>query len=266
MNLSHALVGLGRAARSAGRRWRLVAMALGAVWGGLVVHPKPLFAYSLRRQNLELHARQPLPPQAAAILDEAVRRLARSPLYDRSRKYDVFLCDTPTVFALLTLRPKVGGVTHPDGNAFLRPASVAHDRLIDTTGQERPGERTLTYHIAHEAAHIMTMSALGRLRFYRLARFQVEGYADYVAFDHQVDLAAGREALRRHLPEMDLARSGLYKKDELLVAYLLQSGGWTVPQILAERLAEAEVEAQLEAAPDLPPRSCGLPTDLPCRH
>jgi hypothetical protein len=253
MDLSRKLATIKRAAWSAGRRWRLFAIGVAALWIGLVLHPQPLFAYSVRRQNLELHARQPLPPRTAAILDEAIRRLARSPLYDPGQKYDLFLCDTPTLLGFFTLQPKVGGVTHPDGNAFLRPASVAHDRLIDRTGHERQGERTLTYHIAHEAAHAMTMAALGRLRFYSLARFQVEGYADHVALDHPVDLAAGREALRRHLPEMDFARSGLYKKYELLVAYLLGARGLTVDQLMARALNETDVEAQLEAARALPP-------------
>jgi hypothetical protein len=251
MNGSRVGGGLGRALSSVARRWRVLVLGLVALWVALVLHPQPLFAYSLRRQNLELHARQPLPPRTAAILDEAVRRLARSPLYDARQKYDVFLCDTASTFAFFTLKAGAAGVTHPGGNAFLRPANVAHDRLIDTAGRERQGERSLTYYIAHEAAHAMAMSSLGYLTFYRLARFQVEGYADHVAFDHRVDLTAGREALRRRAPEMDFARSGLYRKYELLVEYLLDRRGLSVEQLLAAPLAESEIERQLEADGEL---------------
>src|SRR3954454_13534385 len=92
------------------RRWRrragraaLVLAAVAAAWLTLAIHPQPLFAFSLRRANVTLHARAPLPPEAGPMLDEAVRRLARSPLYDPARVHHVFLCDTPALFALFAL-------------------------------------------------------------------------------------------------------------------------------------------------------------------
>jgi hypothetical protein len=226
-------------------------LGLAAVWVALVIHPQPLFAYNLRRQNLQLHARAPLPPEAGPILDEAVRRLSRSPLHDPGQTYDVFLCGSSSLFTLFTLRTDITAATHPGGHAFIRAADVASNRVIDPSGHERTGERTLTYTIAHEATHAMTMAALGYLRFYRLDPFQVEGYADHVAFDHRLDLAAGREALRHDAPEMNPRRSGLYRRYELLVAYLLGRQGLSVQQLLARPLDRREIERRLEAEPEL---------------
>ena len=85
----------------------------------------------------------------------------------------------------------------------------------------------------------------GRRGYHRLAAFQQEGYADYVAFARPVDFAAGREALARDAPEMDPRRSGLYRRYELMVAYLLEHRGMTVDELLARRIDPAPVLAAL---------------------
>jgi len=233
------------------RRVRRVGLAVAGVvaaWLALVIHPQPLFAFSAQRANVVLHARVPFPAQTAALLDDVVSRVARSPLYDARRPYHVFLCDSPALFALFNpWNSKVGGVTHVyfGGNAFLRPYSIERGRLIGPSGDDKPGERTLAYFIAHEVTHTMTGARVGRRGYHRLAAFQQEGYADYVAFARPVDFAAGREALARDAPEMDPRRSGLYRRYELMVAYLLEHRGMTVDQLLAGRIDPAPVLAAL---------------------
>lgn len=236
-----------------GRRTRRVGLALAAIAGGwlaLAIHPQPLFAYTAQRGNVVLHARAPLPARAATILDEVVRRVSRSPLYDATRTHHVFLCDSPALFSVFALWDhRVGGLAQTQfvGNVFIRPSSVERDRVIGPSGDEKPGERTLTYFIAHEVTHAMTADRLGRWRMHRLAAFQREGYADYVGFDHAVDFPGWRTALERDEPEMSPSRSGLYRRYELLVAYLLDRRGMTVDELLADRRDRARVEAALLA-------------------
>lgn len=240
-----------RGARRIARRAALVVATVIAGWLTLIVHPQPLFAYSAQRANVVLHTRAPLPPQAGPMLDEVVRRLSRSPLYDPARVHHVFLCDTPSLFAFFTLWDRrAGGVTQPQfvGNVFIRPSNVVRGRVIGPSGDEKPGERTLTYYIAHEVTHAMTGDRLGRWRYAQLAAFQREGYADYVAFDHHVDLERGRAALLPDDAEMSPTRSGLYKRYELLVAYLLERRGLTVDELLAQPMDRREVEAELVSA------------------
>jgi hypothetical protein len=238
------------------RRARRAGLAVAGVlvaWLALAIHPQPLFAYSLQRANVVLHARAPFPAQAGPLLDDVVARLRRSPIYDAGRTHHVFLCDSPTLFALFALpwHRKVGGVTHVHlgGNAFLRPYSIERGRLIGPSGDDKPGERTLAYFIAHEVAHAMTGDHIGRLGYRRLAAFQTEGYADYVAFARPppFDFASGRAALARDAPEMDVQRSGLYRRYELMVAYLLERGGLTVDQLLAARIDPAATLAAVRA-------------------
>lgn len=230
-------------------------MTLGAViagWLALAIHPQPLFAYSTQRANVVLHARAPLPAQAKALLDDVVTRVARSPLYDERRVHHVFLCDTPALFGLFALWDrKVGGLAqvYLGGNVFIRPSSVERNRVIGPSGQEKPGERTLAYYIAHEVTHAMTSDRVGRWRYHGLAAFQREGYADYVAFSRPVDFARGRELLERDAPEMSPHRSGLYLRYELMVAHLLERQRLTVDGLLAGPIDPAPVLAALRANP-----------------
>jgi len=239
------------------RRVRRVALALASLVVGyvaLVVHPHPVFAYSLQRGNLVLHARQPLPPEATPMLDDVLQRVSRSPLYDAARTHDVFLCDTSGLFALFTLwHHNAGGVTDTWawGNAFIRPADVRRGRVIGRSGVEKGGERTLAYYVAHEVTHAMSADSVGRWRLSRLAAFQREGYADYVALARPVDLPRGRADLLANTADMDPGRSGHYDRYRLLVGYLLQRRGLSVDEVLTRRLDRAPLEAELIAAPAL---------------
>lgn len=234
---------------------RRAGLALAAVVGGwvaLAIHPQPLFAYSAQRANIVLHARAPLPSRAGALLDDAVARVARSPLYDAGRTHHVFLCDSPGVFALFALwNRNVGGLAQVyfGGNVFIRPSSIERDRVIGPSGDDKPGERTLAYFIAHEVTHAITADRVGRRRYHGLAAFQQEGYADYVAFVRPVDFARGRELLERDAPEMSPRRSGLYLRYELMVAHLLERQGMTVDEMLARPIEPAPVLAALRADP-----------------
>jgi hypothetical protein len=76
----------------------------------------------------------------------------------------------------------------------------------------------------------MTADRMGRWRYRRLAAFQVEGYADHVAFGRPLDLGRERQALIDDAPEMSTRRSGLDKRYELRVAYLLERRGLSVVQ------------------------------------
>ena len=235
------------------RLQRRIALALATLVAGylaLVIHPQPLFAYSLQRGNLVLHARQPLPPEATPMLEDALARVSRSPLYDAARTHHVFLCDTSALYAFFALWAHAsGGVTHTwgVGNAFIRPANVRRGRVIGRSGVEKGGERTLAYYVAHEVTHALTAERAGRWGFSRLAAFQKEGYADYVAFARPVDLRRGRADLEAETTDMDPHRSGHYDRYRLLVGYLLQQRHLSVDELLARRLDRQETERLLVA-------------------
>ena len=247
---------MGVAKSSARARWGKVAsrggvgvLSLAAAWLALTIHPQPLFAYSLRRANVVLYARTPFPEAAGPILEDALRRLSRSPLYDAAHEQHAFLCDSEALYSFLVPFTHGSGKTNAFRNVFIRGADVAHNSVLDRAGREKPGQ-PLAYFIAHEVTHAMTMDRLG-FRFRELASFQKEGYADYAARPQPVDLRAGRDALKRGAFEMDPGRSGLYDRYRLLVAYELQRRGSSAQQFLGHALAERDIEAQLLADPGL---------------
>ncbi len=228
--------------------WILAVVVVG--WVTLVVHPQPLFAYTERQGNVVLHARRPFPAATQPLLDDVLRRVSASPLYDPSRVHHVFLCDTPALFGALALWDyKVGGLSQTmlgSGHVLIRPYDIQQDTVFGRSGEVKNG-RPLAYFIAHEITHTMTADRIGRWRYRRLAAFQTEGYADHVAFARPLDLHAERDALVRETPEMDPRRSGLYRRYELMVAYLLQRRGMSVDELLARPLDRRVIEEQVRA-------------------
>jgi hypothetical protein len=214
----------------------------------LLAYPQPLFAHSVQRGNIVLHARQPLPPEGAQLLEDVLSRVARSPLYEADRVHHVFLCDTPALYGLFALWNRGSGAIANywvEGNVFIRPSSVKRNRVIGASGVEKAGDRTLAYYMAHEVAHAMTADAVGRLHYSRLAVFQVEGYADYVAFARPVDVEQGRRSLLAGERDMDPQLSGHYDRYRLLVGYLLQNRGMSVTEVLSRPLELDQIEKQL---------------------
>jgi hypothetical protein len=186
-------------------------VALLAAWLALVIHPQPLFAHSLERGPVVLYAREPLPESAAPMLEEALRRLSRSPFYDAKQRHAVFLCDSRALYRILTLAPKGRGITSPFGNVFIDAAGV----------------RAKSGDLAHELTHALVQSRLGYFSQRKLAPFQREGYADYVAF-------------------ADSPPSGPYLHYRRLVAHLLERRGLSAEQLLSTPLDRARVERDLE--------------------
>jgi hypothetical protein len=232
------------------RRTLLTLTAVAVVYGVLIRFPQVVFAYSTQSDNVVLHARSPLPSEAAAIAAEAGRRIKRSPLYAAETTYDVFLCDTPALFAFFApINRSVGGIAdvYLSRHVFLRPSRIERDRLVGPSGREASGDRTLTYFIAHEITHIMTVRRLGPLGYMHLEAWQREGYADYVGKGGAFDFAATLRDFNAGADALDPKRSGLYLRYHLLVAHLLDQKGMTVDALLSAGMPAAPIEAALAA-------------------
>lgn len=242
-----------RARRIVRRALLTIAAALTG-WVALVAYPQPLFAYTARDANVVLHARRPFPAETKPLLEDVLRRISHSPIYDPGSIHHVFLCDTPALYRFLALwQYKSGGVTRIflGRYSFIRPYDIERGTVFGRQGEVKSGGRSLAYFIAHEITHAMTADRIGAWHYRRLAPFQTEGYADYVAFDRQLDLRAERDALLRDTPEMDPKRSGLYRRYELLVDYLFERRGMSVDRLLGERLDPRAIEARLVADPGI---------------
>lgn len=229
------------------RRWVGGPTAVLLLYAAVALNPALLFAHELRVENLVLHSREPLPVEARALLREAHARLSKSPYFDAADQYELYLCDTPGLFAFFVpWAPDVGAVAviGVTGNIFIRPANVANDRLIGPSGDEVPGVRTLTYYFAHELTHVAMARRLGRLGYQQLEPWLKEGYADLIGKAGAFDFEAERQRFRDNDRELDPALSGLYLRYQLDVEALLREGA-TVEALVRDGANVEQLEARL---------------------
>jgi hypothetical protein len=216
-------------------------------YSALLCIPQPLFSFSVRAGSLILHSDQPFSAVAAThVLELAEAKLASSPIYSSGQDHNVFICNSRWRQILFFNKDYgVGGVApYPlTANVFLRDALIEDNRLISPRGIPVSGDRTLDYFIAHEVTHQLTGHAIGPVRYYRLPQWVREGYADYVGKGNSFDYDAAKRAFLAGAPEMDWQRSGLYWRFHLLVAYLLDRQGWSVPRLLQDPPLQEVVEA-----------------------
>ena len=87
-----------------------------------------------------------------------------------------------------------------------------------------------------------------RVGYARMPRWADDGHADYVARD--IDLGAALRGFKSGARELDPARSGLYIRYHLLVAFMLQRQGMTATDLIQTVLPLEVVEHQLSALKD----------------
>lgn len=236
--------------RERAQRWIGRGLAVGALtlvaYALLLLDPSPLFAHTLRRGALIAHVDAPIPEALGDTLEEASRRLARSPLFDASRTHDLYFCQSDWRWRLFSHwnQGAAGFALAPLSRVvFLRRAQLDRDRMIGPSGRVVPGERTLAYYVAHEATHTITADHLG-LAYHDLPVWVREGYADYVARAETFRYGRVRQQLLEGVRESDPA-SGHYLRYVLLVAHELDVRGTILEQLLtaprAQRVVEEEV-------------------------
>lgn len=202
-------------------------LAVLLAYAAVALTPSLVFAHEVRVENLVLHTREAPPPEAVALLQRVHARVSALPAFEASDTYDVYLCDTPALFAFFVpWAPDVGAVSlvGVTGNIFVRPSAIERDRLISPLGTDVPGERTLTYYLAHEVTHTAMARKLGRIGYQRLATWQQEGIADFIGKAGAFNFDDALEKYRAGDASLSPEKSGLYLKHQLVVEALLREG------------------------------------------
>jgi hypothetical protein len=195
----------------------LLRIGLIALGGAVMVaFPAPVFSSKLTRGTITLHATEPLPQNAVAIVDQALARLRQS------RSVDVFVCRNDWRWLLFSgLNGRAAAVARApfSHDVIIRGADFTANRYLQAGGQLAPAERSLSYLLAHEVTHVLVADALSLPESYRLPAWLSEGYADYVAHEGRFDRAAALRTLSgaseptrregQYLPYMLLVAGGL---------------------------------------------------------
>jgi len=149
--------------------------------------PEPFFPFSLQEGAIRIYSDRPLPRETVRLLRAAEDRLGDAGLLPRRDVDKVFLCNSPGRFLIFAGPGRalagIGGVAYaffPEPNVFLRAARIERNRLLSPSGREVPGERTLTFYVAHELAHVRLAGRLGLFRILGLPARAREAYCDAV--------------------------------------------------------------------------------------
>lgn len=172
------------------------------------------------------------------IIRKASVKIITSPLYRSDSQYRVYLCDSPICFTYFAnTNYEVGGIAYVffNGNTFIRPSIPESNKIIRFTGEVlEDSDRPLSYYIAHELTHTMTVNRTGRVAYSQMPVWIQEGYADYVA-KGSIDLVDARVKIKNDDPKYKPQSSGLYLKYHAMVQYLLEEKKISVEDLLNRR-------------------------------
>ena len=216
--------------------------------GGLIVWPKPLFAYSLATGKVVLASDRPIPATAGdRMLRDCERLLERSPLRPEGARYRLYIANEQWRRRIYFFRHAAAlGVSYYyglGGSAFLSGADFATGRLVHR-GYLAPPPRTLAYFCAHELTHIVTGEHVGVVNLLRMPEWVREGIADYVAIENRESFEQLRQSLGdRPVDPLMMQTYGSYPRYRLLVTYFIEKQGWSVAQLLNTRLSFDEALA-----------------------
>jgi hypothetical protein len=216
----------------------------------LLCFPQPLFAYKFSTESITLYCDDSIPAGVERVLQDVQSRLEKCPLYMGHPHQNVFVCNHSWRYKLFTNRNSgAGGLAYgfAPWNIFLRKSDIARNDLFtrqeDSSGPDRP----LSYFIAHEITHNLTVRFIGPLAYERLPAWKKEGYADYVGKGGQFDFKKIQSLFKKNDPSLDPKVSGLYLRYHLLVAELLDRRKVTVGEMLKDDYDRGKLEADLRA-------------------
>ena len=246
--------------KRAGPMWRTVrrlvlyavagALAVALAFGGLIVWPTPLFAFSLAAGRIVVSSDRPIPTAGAErVLRDCERLLERSPLVAEGPQYLLYVANEDWHHRLYFLpSPQAGGISYYygiGGHSFLSGADFDAGRLVKW-GYVTPPPRTLAYFCAHELTHVVTGEHIGLIAFIRLPEWVREGLADYVAIENRQSFEQLRDALGDRPVDIAMMQAyGSYPRYRLLITYFLEKKGWSVDRLLQTRLSTDEALAMM---------------------
>lgn len=219
----------------------------------VLAFPDPWFGHRVKSGRFEVLSDQPLDPAAvSAVLADVERRIRRSAIFTPDQTFRLFVCNDLWKFYVFSQRGRSNAGAVADGwltrNVYFRPVDFARNQIIPPTSwMYDRSDRPLSYFIAHEVAHIMVSRRFGRLSAVRHPAWLNEGYADYVGKGGQFDVPGNLALLKAGDPLLDPARSGLYRRYHLAVAYELDHRRQTLEQVFSANRPEAAVLTELKS-------------------
>ena len=223
-----------------------------AVYLVLLANPTVVFAHKIEYKQFTVWSDRPIEPGWNDVLDDAVRRLETSELYDKSIPIRIFVCNNPWRLQIFTRSTSVGGFadTFFTRNIFLREVVAANNQLIPPYGTLAEAQaRPLSYFVAHEVIHVFQSRHFGRTVSISSPTWLVEGYADLIAKAGDFDFEKNLKLFKEDHPIMNRsqAKSGLYNRYHLMTEHVISSQTKSIVEIFQSPPLEEVVVSELKS-------------------
>ena len=211
----------------------------------LLFFPQPLFAYSVKYGDFNIHSREPIGPEIETVLNNAEARLRRSPIYDESVARHIYLTNGYGMYAFLSHKAYASFANSVPfiENVFINKTDIAADRVY--MKREKNNSRSLSGVIAHEITHLFIQRRFGTPNAMLMPIWKKEGYCEYVAGDSTITLEEGIRLWRENPPNDAGYR---FIKYHLMVKYLLETENVSVDDLFRRSLNETEIAAKTFAS------------------
>ena len=187
------------------------------------------FPYSAEIEGHQVYSESPIPARLNAIVAEADRRAAASPIAQAKRDQPIFLTQGGWRWTWLTAQ--IGGafaITRPVTEAIVVNRSDAGRDLVFTK-RDIAGETSLTRVLAHEMTHGAIREHFGLTADWKYPTWVREGYCDYVGGGTSLTDAEAAKLIARHEQHPAL----VYWQGQKRVAAELKRNGGLVDALFA---------------------------------
>ena len=221
------------------------AAVIGVAYLLLLFFPQPLFAYSVKYGNFNIHSREPIGPEIETVLNEAEVRLRRSPIYDETIRRHIYLTNGYGMYAFLSHKAYASFANSVPfiENVFINKTDIAADRVY--MNREFSNSRSLSGVIAHEVTHLFLQRRFGTLKAISIPAWKKEGYCEYIAGDSTITLEEGIRRWREN-PANDAGYR--FIRYHLMVKHLLEKEKISVEDLFERSFDENEIAAKTFAA------------------
>ena len=212
----------------------------------ILINPSFLFANNYQYKNFQVYSDQTISENIDNVIDDAIKRLQQTELFDQTDKLQVYICNDHWRFKFFTRNGNAGGVVNFlfSPNIFIRESNIDKNEIVPPGGwMYTPKERPLSYFIAHEAVHSLQRKYNPFLQL-TTPSYILEGYADYIAKKPDFNY----DAYKKMYLENDFVmnpKNGQYHKYHFYISYLIDKKGYDFERIVEE---EPDLEGVLKLA------------------
>lgn len=208
----------------------------GLIYLSILVYPNFLFANHYEYKSYQIYSDGPINENIKSVIDDAIRRIEKSELYNTNSKFNLYLCNADWRFKFFTRNGNAGGIVNfmISGNIFIRENDIENNQIIPPdTWINLLKDRPLSYFIAHESIHSL-QRAYNKFLILKVPTEIIEGYAEYIAKRETKDMKSLIEDYKNNSSTMNPS-NGLYDKYNLYVCYLIEGKGFNFEEIVVKQ-------------------------------